>query len=64
MKIQILLTDIKNINENTPSQIIDEIYYNIFNEIANNHSGVYFDDKIWLFDVLIDVYHQPNINKN
>lgn len=63
MKIQNLLIDIKNINENTSSQIIDEIYHNIFNEITNNHCGVYFDNKIWVINELIDIYHQPNINQ-
>ncbi len=63
MKIQNLLTDIKNIYENTSSQIIDDIYHDIFNQIANDHSGVYFDDKIWMIDELIDIYRQPNTNK-
>lgn len=63
MKIQSLLTDIKNINENNSSQIIDDMYHNFFNEIANDHCGVYFDDKIWVIDELVDIYHQPNINK-
>ncbi|WP_394261283.1 hypothetical protein [Moraxella boevrei] len=63
MKIQNLLIDIKNINGNTSSQIIDEIYHNIFNEIANDHCGVYFDDKIWIIDELVAIYNQSNTNK-
>ncbi|MDO5050533.1 MAG: hypothetical protein Q4D68_02230 [Moraxella equi] len=63
MKIQNLLIDIKNINENTSLQIIDETYHNIFNEIANNHCGFYFDDKIWIIDKLVAIYNQSNANK-
>lgn len=50
MKIQNLLTDIKNIRENISSQTLDDIYHDIFNQIANDHRGVYFDDKIWVIE--------------
>lgn len=60
MNGQNILTTIQNINERTPSSTINYLYDEIFKQIANNHSGVYFDDKIWVIDELVDIYHQPN----
>ncbi|MFW2177576.1 MULTISPECIES: hypothetical protein [unclassified Moraxella] len=62
MSLQENLIKLESINNDTSSKIIDEVYDSLFKEIAHDHSGIYYDDKIWVLDDLIKIYDESEPN--
>lgn len=53
-----LFNELEKVNNNSTSEQINNIYNQIFKEIAHDHSGVYYADKIYLIEKLVKIYQQ------
>lgn len=53
-----LFNELEKVNNNSTSEQIKNIYNQIFKEIAHDHSGVYYVDKIYLIEKLVKIYQQ------
>lgn len=53
-----LFNELEKVNNNSTSEQINNIYNQIFKEIAHDHSGVYYVDKIYLIEKLVKIYQQ------
>lgn len=51
-----LFNELEKIDNNSTSEQTDVIYNQIFSEIAHDHSGVYYADKIYLIEKLVKIY--------